>query len=130
MPHFNPGVTLPHHAIIQVHRGEGSNTFVFTQFLTFSTSSWEDDKGYGTTIELARRAGRPGCVGNDGMVGAVQATPYSIGYVGVSFSDAIRRRRSSVLRGAEEQCRVVCACRPRRASPPAPRQLGPRTPPG
>jgi len=37
---LNPGVTLPHHAIIPVHRGEGSgDTFVFTQFLTFSTSS-------------------------------------------------------------------------------------------
>jgi phosphate transport system substrate-binding protein len=87
---LNPGVTLPHHAIIPVHRGEGSgDTFVFTQFLTFSTSSWEDDKGYGTTIDWPVVPGGLAATGNDGMVKTIQATPYSIGYVGVSFSDAI-----------------------------------------
>jgi len=47
---------------IPVHRAEGSgDTFVFTQFLTFSTQSWEDDKGYGTTIGLAGGPRRRGC---------------------------------------------------------------------
>jgi phosphate transport system substrate-binding protein len=87
---LNPGVTLPHHAIIPVHRAEGSgDTFVFTQFLSFSTPSWEDDKGYGTTIAWPKVPGGVTATGNDGMVKAIQATPYAIGYVGVSFSDAV-----------------------------------------
>ncbi len=87
---LNPGVTLPHHAIIPIHRAEGSgDTFVFSQFLTFSTSSWEDNIGYGTTIDWPKVPGGVTATGNDGMVKAIQATPYAIGYVGVSFSDAI-----------------------------------------
>ena len=36
-------------------RADGSgDTFVFTQFLTFSTPSWESDQGYGTTIAWPR----------------------------------------------------------------------------
>ena len=35
---INQGVPLPHHAIVPVRRADGSgDTFVFTQFLTFST---------------------------------------------------------------------------------------------
>ena len=87
---MNPGVSLPHQAIIPVHRAEGSgDTFMLTQFLSFSTPSWEDDKGYATTIAWPAVPGGLAATGNDGMVKTIQATPYSIGYVGVSFSDAI-----------------------------------------
>ena len=87
---LNPGVSLPHHAIVPIHRAEGSgDTFMLTQFLTFSTPSWEDDKGYGTTIAWPEVPGGVAATGNDGMVKTIQTTPYSIGYVGVSFSDAI-----------------------------------------
>jgi phosphate transport system substrate-binding protein len=87
---MNPGVSLPHQAIIPVHRGEGSgDTFMLTQFLSFSTPSWEDDKGYATTIAWPTVPGGLAATGNDGMVKTIQATPYSIGYVGVSFADAI-----------------------------------------
>lgn len=87
---MNQGVKLPHQAIIPVHRAEGSgDTFMLTQFLSFSTSSWEDDNGYATTIVWPAVPGALAATGNDGMVKAIQATPYSIGYVGVSFSDAI-----------------------------------------
>jgi phosphate transport system substrate-binding protein len=35
---LNGGVLLPHHAIVPVYRADGSgDTFIFTQFLTFST---------------------------------------------------------------------------------------------
>ena len=55
---MNQGVSLPHHAIVPVRRADGSgDTFVFTQFLTFSTPdqqhlsskdfNWEDKIGYG-----------------------------------------------------------------------------------
>jgi phosphate transport system substrate-binding protein len=85
---LNPGVTLPHQAIIPVHRSDGSgDTFVFTQFLTFSTPSWESDKGYGLSVAWPVVPGALAVEGNAGMAHAIQTTPYSIGYVAISFSD-------------------------------------------
>jgi phosphate transport system substrate-binding protein len=91
---LNPGVTLPHQAISPIHRAEGSgDTFIFTQFLTFSTPSWENDKGYGTTMAWPAVAGSIAATGNAGMVQAIAATPYSLGYVGISFSDDVTRAK-------------------------------------
>ncbi|WP_218001763.1 phosphate ABC transporter substrate-binding protein PstS [Paraburkholderia acidipaludis] len=91
---LNPGVTLPHHAIVPIRRAEGSgDTFVFTQFLTFSTPSWESDHGYGTTISWPDVPGSLTAVGNAGMVKAIQSTDYSVGYVGVSYSDDIAQAK-------------------------------------
>jgi len=87
---LNSGVALPHQAIIPVHRTDGSgDNFVFTQFLTFSTPSWETNKGYNTTIAWPAVPGAQGVEGNDGMVQAIQATPGSIGYVGISYTKEI-----------------------------------------
>ncbi|WP_218002857.1 phosphate ABC transporter substrate-binding protein PstS [Paraburkholderia oxyphila] len=87
---LNPGVQLPHHDIVPVRRSEGSgDTFVFTQFLTFSTQSWEDALGYGTTIDWPSVPGALAAVGNAGMVNALKATSYSVGYVGVSYEKDI-----------------------------------------
>jgi phosphate transport system substrate-binding protein len=84
---LNPGVTLPHHAIVPVRREEASgDTFVFTQFLDFSTQRWEDRVGYGTTIAWPAVEGAVTATGNEGMVKAIAATPFSVGYVGISFS--------------------------------------------
>jgi phosphate transport system substrate-binding protein len=39
---LNPGVNLPHNDIAPIHRADPSgDTFVFTQYLTFSTDMWE-----------------------------------------------------------------------------------------
>jgi phosphate transport system substrate-binding protein len=87
---LNPGVAVPHHPIVPVHRAEGSgDTFVFTQFLSFATDDWENAIGYGTTISWPNVAGSTTATGNAGMVQTLQSTPYSIGYVGVSFSDKL-----------------------------------------
>jgi len=89
---LNPGVSLPHQPIIPVHRTDGSgDTFVFTQFLSFSTRAWELDKGYGTTVAWPAVPGALGVEGNAAMVKAIQATPFSIGYVGVSYSAEIEK---------------------------------------
>jgi phosphate transport system substrate-binding protein len=83
---LNPDVKLPHNDIIPVRRSDGSgDTFVFTQYLTFSTQSWEDKLGYGTTIAWPAVAGGLTAEGNLGVLQTVQKTPYSISYVGVSF---------------------------------------------
>lgn len=93
---MNPGVRLPHHAIIPVRRADSSgDTFIFTQFLTFSTPSeeesardWENTIGYGTTVSWPYVAGSLTATGNQGMVQTLARTPYSVGYVGASFEDA------------------------------------------
>jgi phosphate transport system substrate-binding protein len=84
---LNPGTKLPHHDIVPVRRNDPSgDTFVFTQFLDFSTQSWEDKIGYGTTVDWPDVPGEIGAAGNDGMVKAIAGAPYSIGYIGISFS--------------------------------------------
>ena len=93
---LNGGVNLPHHAIVPVHRADGSgDTFIFTQFLTFSTPdqqhltskdfNWEGKIGYGTTVSWPSLAGGLTASGNQGMVQSLGSTPYSVGYLGASF---------------------------------------------
>ncbi len=85
---MNPGVTLPHHVIVPVRRAEASgDTFIFTQFLDFSTQTWEDNPGYGSAVAWPNVSGEKTATGNDGLVQALAATPDSIGYVGISYAD-------------------------------------------
>jgi phosphate transport system substrate-binding protein len=89
---LNPGVKLPHNGIVPIHRGDASgDTFIFTQYLTFSTESWEDNLGFGTTIAWPAVKGELDAVGNPGMVAKIQQTPYSVGYIGISFHDEIAK---------------------------------------
>jgi phosphate transport system substrate-binding protein len=83
---LNPGVTLPHENIVPVRRGEASgDTFIFTQYLTFTTRPWENGPGFGNEIAWPSAPGELEAVGNEGMVEKIQQTPYSIGYVGISY---------------------------------------------
>lgn len=87
---LNPSVTLPAHAIVPIHRTDGSgDTFIFSQYLSFSTPSWNSKVGYGTTVSWPAVQGGVGANGNPGMVQASQQTPYSIAYIGVSFHQQI-----------------------------------------
>jgi phosphate transport system substrate-binding protein len=89
---MNPGVQLPHQPIVPIRREDASgDTFIFTQFLDFSTQSWEDKIGYGTGVAWPAVAGEKTVTSNDGMVQALAATPYSLGYVGISSQDAIAK---------------------------------------
>jgi phosphate transport system substrate-binding protein len=89
---MNPGLQLPHQTIVPIRRAEASgDTFVFTQFLDFSTQTWEYRVGYGTSVAWPEVAGEKTATGNEGMVQALAATPYAVGYVGVSFRDAIAK---------------------------------------
>jgi len=125
---LNPGVALPHRPIVAIHRAEGAgDTFIFTQFLSFSTPSWEDDKGYGTTIAWPTVAGSLAATGNAGMVQMIAATPDSIGYVGVSFSAGIADAKlgtAALKNGAGE---FVLPTKETITTGAA--ALGPRTPP-
>ncbi len=87
---LNPRVRLPHRPIVPIRRADPSgDTFIFTQFLDFSTPSWEDSIGYGTAVTWPQVPGERTATGNEGMVQAAAATPYSVVYVGISFRDAI-----------------------------------------
>ncbi|MDE2462868.1 MAG: phosphate ABC transporter substrate-binding protein PstS [Alphaproteobacteria bacterium] len=85
---LNPGVKLPHKMIVPVHRTDGSgDTFIFSQFLSFSTPSWNQHVGYGTTISWPAVQGGIGAEGNPGMVNACKTTPYCVAYIGISYKN-------------------------------------------
>jgi phosphate transport system substrate-binding protein len=89
---MNPEIKLPHQTIVPIRREDASgDTFIFTQFLDFSTPSWEDKIGYGTDVSWPPVAGEKAATGNDGMVQALATTPYSVAYIGVSFRDAVTK---------------------------------------
>ena len=87
---LNPGVRLPHRQIVPIRRADDSgDTFIFTQFLDFSTQSWEDQIGYGTSVAWPAVAGELTAMGNEGMVHKAAATAYSLAYIGISLHQAI-----------------------------------------
>lgn len=89
---LNPGVALPHQRIVPIRRADASgDSFIFTQFLDFSTQEWEDGVGYGTSVRWPSVAGERTATGNAQMVQTLAGTPYSIAYVGISFHDSIAR---------------------------------------
>ncbi len=89
---MNPDVTLPHHVIVPVRRSDGSGTtFVFTQFLDFSTDSWENNPGYGESIDWPNVAGEKSADGSDGILQVLAGTPYAVGYIGTSYADQIAK---------------------------------------
>ncbi len=83
----NPGVTLPNHAIIPIHRSDGSgDTFMWTSLCYLSWSGWTHS--YGTTITWP--TGSVGAQGNPGMVQTLGSTPYGIAYIGISYLSEIQ----------------------------------------
>jgi phosphate transport system substrate-binding protein len=95
---INQGVHLPHHGIVPVRRADGSgDTFVFTQYLTFSTPDqqhlssqdfdWDSKINYGTTVRWPAVSGELTAAGNQEMLQTITHTPYSVGYLGASFKD-------------------------------------------
>jgi phosphate transport system substrate-binding protein len=143
---MNPGVTLPHQTIIPVRRADGSgDTFIFTQFLDFATESGQSDPGYdatisgttvspriawpkvGTTISWPNVAGEKMATGNDGLVQTLAVTPYSIGYVGVSYADQIAKARLGTAMIKNQDGKFLLPTPGSIADAAA--QLDPRTPP-
>ncbi len=84
----NPNANLPHQSIIPIHRSDGSgDTFLFTTYLSDTDSGWQSNYGYNTSINWPSVNGAIGAEGNAGMVQTLSQTPYSVGYVGISFLD-------------------------------------------
>jgi phosphate transport system substrate-binding protein len=90
---LNPDVasSLPDKAITAVHRSDGSGTTeIFTRALSSFSDGWKNSVGFGTSVEWpVDKAGTGiGGKGNQGVAAAVQNTPYSIGYVELSYAVA------------------------------------------
>jgi phosphate transport system substrate-binding protein len=89
---LNPSVKLPHHAIVPILRADGSgDTFIFTQFLSFSDTVWAEQTGYGMTVNWPVVEGSMKTAGNAGMVQTIQNTAYSLAYIGVSYAADISK---------------------------------------
>ncbi|GMA60262.1 phosphate ABC transporter substrate-binding protein PstS [Alicyclobacillus fastidiosus] len=83
---LNPGVTLPHQGIIPITRSDSSgDTFLFTQFLTDTNTTWKNSTAYGTSVSWPSLSSEVGAKGNNGVVDALAKNKYSIGYVGISW---------------------------------------------
>ncbi len=86
---LNPGVKLPHHEIVVVHRSDASGTTkIFTTYLSLVSKEWNKSEGSGLTINwLVDATGRGvGGKGNQGVVATMKRTEYSIGYTELSYA--------------------------------------------
>ena len=83
---LNPGVTLPSTPIVTLHRSDGSgDTFLFTTYLSKTTSTWATKVGYNTTVTWPATTGGLAEQGNGGMVAGCKTTPGCIAYIGISY---------------------------------------------
>ncbi len=81
---LNPSTTLPDHAIITVHRSDGSGTTnIFTRYLSNVSSTWSSQIGFGTSVQWP---GGLGASGNANVASTVTQTPYAIGYVELAYA--------------------------------------------
>ena len=84
---LNPGVALPHQPIAPVRRTDGSgDAFIFSQYLAFSTPSWDRLVGFRTTVPWPAVDGALDATSNAAMVQTIKAHPYAVGFVGSSFT--------------------------------------------
>ena len=125
---MNPGVALPHQTIIPIRRADASgDTFIFPQFLDFSTQSWEDALGYGTSVAWPDVAAEQTTIGNVGVAKAPAATPYSVGYVGISYQNEIAKAGLGTAPIENQNGKFVLPTMEKIAAAAA--VLDPRTPP-
>ena len=85
---LNTNVTLPSKPIVTVHRSDSSGTtFVFTGYLSISSTTWNSSVGQGKAVAWPSAPG--GVIGsnnNAGVASTVNGTQYSIGYVELAYA--------------------------------------------
>ncbi len=80
----NPGLNLPDKEIVTAHRSDGSGTtFIFTDYLTAISPTWDEKIGKGKSIPWPSGIG---AAGNEGVAAIVKSTEYSIGYVELAYA--------------------------------------------
>jgi phosphate transport system substrate-binding protein len=104
---LNPGVQFPDRPIVVTHRSDGSGTtYVFTDYLSKRSARWRDEVGFATSVAWPTGIGGNG---NEGVAGAIQNNPYSIGYIELSYASnlglptaGIQNRAGSFVRPSLE----------------------------
>jgi len=80
----NPGVVLPHAAIIVVHRSEGSGTTsIFTSYLAKVNSDWAKKVGNGLTVKWPVGIAEQGSAG---VLEFIKQNPGTIGYAELNYA--------------------------------------------
>lgn len=80
---LNPNTTLPDKPIQVVHRADSSGTtFIFTGYLSESSSTWNSSIGQGKSVAWPVGVG---AYGNPGVASVVIGTPYMLGYVELAY---------------------------------------------
>lgn len=80
----NPGVQLPKSDIVVVHRSDGSGTtFCWTDYLSKVSPEWEKTVGRSASVKWPTGLGGKG---SEGVAGQIKQTPYSIGYVELTYA--------------------------------------------
>ncbi len=80
---LNPDTMLPAQTINTVHRSDGSGTtFIFTGYLSASSTSWDTGVGQGKSVSWPVGTGSSG---NTGVASSVNGIQYSIGYVELAY---------------------------------------------
>ncbi len=81
---MNDDVQLPSQDIVVVHRSDGSGTtFVWTDYLSKVSQEWHAMIGTGKAVQWPTGVGAPG---NEGVSSSIKGTPYTIGYVELSYA--------------------------------------------
>ncbi len=77
----NPHVSLPSNTIVPVVRSDSAGTtYVFTDFLSQSSSWWSTNVGKGISVSFPKVTAEKGVHGNSLVISTVTATSYAIGY--------------------------------------------------
>ncbi len=106
---LNPNAKLPDQPISAVHRSDGSGTTeAFTKFLAAVSDDWKNGPKAGSAVEWpVDKAGNGiGGKGNPGVAAAVQNTPYSIGYVELSYAVANKIAFADMLNKAGKRVKA------------------------
>ena len=84
----NASLTLPHQAIVTVHRSDASGTsFNYTGYLAKVSTDWKEKVGQGKEVVWPKAATNLGGKGNAGVANLVKRTPGAIGYVEYAYAE-------------------------------------------
>jgi len=84
----NKSISLPHQAIVAVHRSDASGTsYNYTGYLAKVSKSWKDEVGQGKEVMWPKAATNLGGKGNAGVANLVKRTPGAIGYVEFAYAE-------------------------------------------
>ena len=82
---INPESSMPNRPIAVIYRGEPSGTsYIWTDYLSKVSPEWKNRVGRGA--EVTWPVGKPSAKGNESLASLVKETPYSIGYIELTFA--------------------------------------------